>query len=82
MKSTHKLPPDQFYGEKVRLNLEVPTSLRSLILSLQQRSGATSMTEVLRRSLSLYDLTLSHIRDKGTIVLRQKDGSEELVRLL
>ena len=41
------------------------------------------MTEVIRRSLAVYDLLLSHYHENGgEVILRSPDGSEEHLRIL
>jgi len=41
-----------------------------------------SLTEVLRRSLALYDLITEHVVEGGKIVLVASDGTEEKLRIL
>ena len=66
---------------KTRLNLEVPRS-RDQLNELVVRSGASSLTEVIRRALALYDLVLEHSEEDGKMVLRHKDGREEVLRII
>jgi hypothetical protein len=40
------------------------------------------LTEVIRRALALYDLVLEHSSEEGKIVLRHKDGREEVLRII
>jgi hypothetical protein len=49
---------------------------------VQQRSHAASLTEVLRRSLALYDLVTEHIVDGGDIVLVNRNGKQEKLHIL
>jgi hypothetical protein len=67
--------------QKTRLNLEVPQS-RTELDQLVVRSGASSLTEVIRRALALYDLVLEHSEEDGKMVLRHKDGREEVLRII
>jgi metal-responsive CopG/Arc/MetJ family transcriptional regulator len=67
---------------KSRLSLEVPKETRDQIDDIVKRSGAASLTEVIRRALALYDLVLEHEHEDGKIVLRYKDGREEVIRLI
>lgn len=68
--------------EKVRLNLELSCQVHEQMQTLQKRSGATSLTEVIRRALALYDVITEHLSDGGRIILRHKNGDEENVRLV
>ena len=67
---------------KVRLNLEVPKKLRNQLDDLVARSDATNLTEVVRRSLALYDLFLEHSSDGGDVLFRYPDGTSEVLRIL
>ena len=49
---------------------------------VQKRSNAASLTEVLRRSLALYDLITEHVGGAGDIVLVDRDGTKEKLRIL
>ena len=68
--------------EKVRLNLEFAPQIYDQMQEVQQRSHAASLTEVLRRSLALYDLVTEHIVDGGDIVLVNRNGKQEKLHIL
>ncbi len=67
---------------KVRLNLELTTAVKEQLEGLQRTSNATSLTEVIRRALALYDLVTEHTSQGGDIILRNRDKTEERLRLL
>jgi|GEM_PF-4299928 len=69
-------------SEKVRLNLELAPQIYDQMQEVQHRSHAASLTEVLRRSLALYDLVTEHIVDGGNVVLVDSNGKEEKLRIL
>lgn len=69
-------------AEKVRLNLEFAPQIYDQMQEVQQRSHAASLTEVLRRSLALYDLITEHIVDGGDIVLVNRKGEQEKLHIL
>ena len=69
-------------AEKVRLNLEFPSQIYNQMQEVQQRSQAASLTEVLRRSLALYDLVTEHVVSGGEIVLVNDKGEREKLRIL
>jgi hypothetical protein len=69
-------------SEKVRLNLEFAPQIYEQMQEVQQRSHAASLTEVLRRSLALYDLVTEHIVDGGDIVLVDSKGKQEKLHIL
>jgi hypothetical protein len=41
-----------------------------------------SLTEVIRRALSLYDIVVEHTGEGGKVVFRFPDGEEETLRLI
>jgi hypothetical protein len=45
--------------EKKRLTLELPAPVRERLDQLRERTGAESVTEVIRRALALYDAVVS-----------------------
>lgn len=67
---------------RVRLNLEVPALVKEQMERLQERSLSSSLTEVVRKSLALYNLFSDHCEGGGKIKLVHADGSEELLRIL
>lgn len=63
---------------KVRLNLEIPERVRERLVRVQELSEADSLTEVIRRALSVYDALLTTVRETGAkVVLRDPDGTEQ-----
>jgi hypothetical protein len=68
--------------ERVRLNLEIARPVHEQMQALQARSQATSLTEVIRRALALYDLVTEHITNGGEIILKTRKGGEEKLRIL
>lgn len=74
--------PKKNSAERVRLNLEFPPQIYEQMLAVQQRSNAASLTEVLRRSLALYDLITEHVGEGGEIELVGADGTKEKLRIL
>lgn len=69
-------------AERVRLSLDVTQRIRALLDDLALRTEAHTITEVIRRALSLYDLVIEHQEEEGSLIFRHKDGTEETVRVL
>lgn len=67
---------------KIRLNFDVGPEIKDRLDRLVETTDAVSMSEVLRRALSLYELVSSVIVDGGSVTLRHKDGKTETVKLL
>jgi hypothetical protein len=68
--------------KKARLNLEFSQAVKDNLTDLKKRSGCPTLNEVIRKSLALLDLVITHNEGGGTFVLRHKDGREETVKLL
>lgn len=68
--------------EKVRLNLELSRQVHEQMLGVQERTGAASLTEVIRRSMALYDFVTEHTHAGGQLILRYEDGNEETLRIV
>lgn len=66
--------------EKVRLSLEVSIAVRDCMEDLQDRTGAESLTEVVRRALAVYSTVLD-ASEAGRLVWKNRDGSEHRVIL-
>jgi hypothetical protein len=67
---------------KIRLNLEFPPAIHQQMQVVQHRSHAASLTEMLRRAIALYDLITEHVTDGGEIILRNRKGEDEKLRIL
>lgn len=68
--------------KKTRLNLQIPKVVKDQLSELEEKSGATSLTEVIRRSLSFYDVLIDHVNEGGEVIFVRKDGTEEKLRIL
>ena len=68
--------------ERVRLNLEIHPDVKARLDDLQNRTHAASLTEVIRRSLALYNLVVDLQDEGGRIVIHKKDGSTETLAVL
>ena len=62
-----------------RLHLLVPQKTKAMLDDLQERTGAGSMTEVIRRALALYDVVSQEMEKGKELVVRdpEDDGSKE-----
>jgi uncharacterized secreted protein with C-terminal beta-propeller domain len=62
--------------EKVRLNLDLPKSIRERIERVRTMIEADSLTEVVRRSISLFEALIEFKSEGARIIIRNKNGSE------
>lgn len=67
--------------ERIRLNLVVNRQVKDRIEQLQELSEATSITEVVRRALALYEEILK-IREEGSRLVVEGNGEREVLRFL
>ena len=68
--------------ERVRFNLELTPAVKERLETVRNRTGAGSLTEVLRNSLKLYDQITERAAKGASIVLELPDGTRERLVLL
>ncbi len=63
-----------------RMTIEIPDSVRDRMEAVRVSSESSSITEAVRRSISMADSVFPHVAKGGKIILRDADGTErELV---
>lgn len=72
------LPKDR---ETVRINLEVTLNVRDQIKALRIKSDASSLAEVFRRSLAVYEMVIDLQKQGGRFILENRDGERETIRI-
>jgi hypothetical protein len=60
----------------------VTPEAKEQIDEVQRKSRASTVIEVFRKALALYDLILDQQAAKGKVVLENADGTREVLRLL
>jgi hypothetical protein len=65
--------------EKSRLHLALPLHVRKRIEALRTMIEAETITEVIRRSVTVYEALVTAQKSGSTIMLRARDGSEQIV---
>ena len=68
--------------DRARVSLMLDRKVKLKIEDLRVRSSATSLTEVIRRSLILYDVILTNYSRGGVFVFRHSDGTGERIHLV
>lgn len=71
------MPRQTKAAKTVRLNFQVAVAVRDRLETLRQRSGADTLTEVVRRALATYELLLDHYSTGGTLIVRDAKGAEK-----
>ena len=67
--------------KKARLNLELDHKTKTLLDRLKIDTEASSLTDVIRRSLTLYHLITEHASTGGAVILRMGDHDREIIVL-
>jgi hypothetical protein len=67
---------------RARLSLDLDLVAKSEIENLRKRTGATSITELIRKSVALYDIVSDHKAAGGSLIFRHSDGREERLVIL
>jgi hypothetical protein len=67
--------------EKERLHLSMPPKTKELLDDLQDRTGAGTMSEVIRRALSLLDVVSKEQKEGGQFFIHSKDGSQTRIEI-
>lgn len=68
--------------EKVRLTLELPKSVREQMNEVMKVTYAANVTEVIRRSIALYEFISNEQKKGGKLLIRNPDGSEAVVHIV
>ena len=69
-------------NDRVRLSLDISPKVRDQLDLLERKTEAGSITEVVRRALSLYDLVVEHQGEGGKLIFRHSDGDDEVLLVL
>ncbi len=68
--------------EQARLTLAVTPEIKKLMEDLRDETGADSLSEVVRRSLAVYEFFWKETEDSKKVVLRDEDGNDTPVHLI
>ena len=69
-------------GPTRRLNLKLRTEVNDRLVELQQSTGAANLTEVIARSLAVYDALWKAKRGGATVTITARDGKPRELTLL
>lgn len=68
--------------KRQRLSLDIDPQSHAVIIAVVKKSQSHTMTEAVRRAFALFDLAIDHVNSGGKLVLRHKNGEEEVLKLL
>lgn len=64
-----------------RMTLELTEAVRARLDTLQERTSAASITEVIRRALAAYEVLVEHVATSGSVVLETPGGGRKVLVL-
>mgnify|MGYP003644751107 CR=1 FL=1 len=68
--------------ETARLTLAVSPEIKELMENLRDETGADSLSEVVRRSLAVYEFFWNETDDSKKIIIRDEEGNDTPVHLI
>lgn len=82
MKTSKPKPGPEPEPIRARLSLDLDSNTKAEIEALQVRTGASTITSLIRKSIALYDVVHKHRATGGTLIFRHADGREERLIIL
>jgi len=67
---------------KNRYQLDLTDEGKDELQKLQKKAGHATMREMMIRALSLYEMTVDHIKAGGKVTLTDKNGESQNIKLL
>jgi hypothetical protein len=75
-----KSAPDE--NVRARLSLDLDVATKENFEALVERTRVGSLTELIKKSVSLFDVATAHTSKGGVLIFRHVDGREERIVLL
>jgi len=67
---------------RARLSLDLDAGTKTNFENLRSRTGTGSLTDLIKKSVALYDVATAHQAGGGALIFRHPDGREERLVLL
>ena len=67
---------------KTRISLDFSEEGRKNLEEVQARQKLPTVAELFRKALALYDCITDHIGSGGKVILQNKDGTKEALRII
>jgi hypothetical protein len=67
---------------KCRISLDVSPTIRREFEKLQQKSGKPTLVQTIISAMALYEMVVDHVNGGGKLVLKHKDGTNEVIKLV
>lgn len=68
--------------EKQRISLDVSPKAKQEFVKLQKKTGSHTLVELFRKALAVLEMIVDHQKAGGKVVLENKDGTREALRLI
>lgn len=62
-----------------RLNLELKHEAHARLVRLQEEGNLSSIADVIRRALALSEMVNDHVKNGGSVILRDREGKSKEV---
>lgn len=67
---------------RARLSLDLDAATKENFETLRSRTGTGSLTDLIKKSVALFDVATAHQKAGGALIFRHPDGREERLVLL
>lgn len=67
---------------RARLSLDLDAGTKTNFENLRARAGVGSLTDLIKKSVALFDVATNHQAKGGALIFRHPDGREERLVLL
>lgn len=67
---------------KYRLNIDLDAKAKTELPKLQKKLGSATLIDVFRKALAVLEMIVDHQKAGGKVVLENKDGTREALRLI
>jgi hypothetical protein len=67
---------------KYRLSIDLHPDARTELPKLQKKVGAMNLIDLIRKALAVIELIVDHQKSGGKVVLENRDGKQEVLRII
>lgn len=68
--------------DKHRISLDVSPKAKQEFVKLQKKTGSHTLVELFRNAMAVYELIVDHQKAGGKVILQDKAGEQEVLRLI
>jgi hypothetical protein len=67
---------------KYRLSIDLHQDARKELPKLQKKVGALNLIDLIRKALAVIELIADHQKSGGKVVLENREGKQEVLRII